>query len=206
MKIKKFDNLWTMGLLLTGGILVLLYLIKLIFPNFIVGVAQMPSIVSIGNYIDTHKWAYYLFYSITSFLIGYFYCCASCRTKKLKPVHLIVVFVQIIINFIVEAILFEYYIYINIITMLMCPLVICFIEKHTDIKYFYSTIVCFIIHNFAQILSLEIRDIVSIIQMPNSATYFIILIDMYIWQILLYNFYNYKEKNLWNHLHLFTVI
>jgi hypothetical protein len=33
-----------------------------------------------------------------------------------------------------------------------------------------------------------------------------LLIDTYIWQVLLYNFYNYKEKRIWNHLCLFTVM
>ena len=78
--------------------------------------------------------------------------------------------------------------------MIICPVIICFMEKLVDIKYFYSTTVCFTIHILAQILSLEIRDIGVIITSMNSATYFILLIDMYIWQVLLYNFYNYKER------------
>jgi hypothetical protein len=185
-----------MGLLLTGGILVLLYLIKLIFPNFIVGVAQLPSIVAIGTFIDTHLWAYYLFYSITSFISGYFYCCASCRLKKLPLKYNLVILGQIVINFLCEAFFFEYYIYTNMITMLLCPLIVCYMEKVTSAKYFYSTIICFTIHNLAQIISLEIRDIGVIVTSLNSATFFILLIDTYIWQVLLYNFYNYKEKRI----------
>lgn len=193
MKIKRFDNLWTMGLILCCGVLVFLYLVKLIFPEFVVGVAELPSIVSIGNYIDTHKWAYYVFYTITSFISGYFYCCASCRIKKFKLKHVFVVLSHILINFLIEAFLFEYYVFVNTLTTLLCPLIICYMEKFTSIKYFYSTIICFTIHTLSQVLSLEIRDIGAIVTSANSATYFILLIDLYFWQILLYNYYNFKE-------------
>jgi hypothetical protein len=84
MKVKKFKNLWTMGLILFGAILIALYVAKIFFPEFIVGIAEIESVVKFGEYVDTHLWAYYLFTSITSFVIAYFYCCACCRRKYLE--------------------------------------------------------------------------------------------------------------------------
>lgn len=40
MKIKRFDNIWIMGLILSGTILVVLYVVKLLFPSFIIETAQ----------------------------------------------------------------------------------------------------------------------------------------------------------------------
>ena len=40
MKIKKFDNIWIMGLILCGAILVFLYMLKIFFPSFVVETAQ----------------------------------------------------------------------------------------------------------------------------------------------------------------------
>ena len=134
-----------------------------------------------------------LFTFATSFLVGYFYCGASCRIKKLKNIHLCIITAQIILIMIFQKFIPQYYIYINSILMLVCPMLICYIEKQNNIKSFYSTIICFSIYIIAQILSLEIRGIGNLVQQINSATYFILLIDMYIWQILLYNYYNYKE-------------
>ena len=52
MKVKRFNNLWAMGLILCGVLLVAFYLAKIFFPEFIVGVAEIPAIVNFGNLID----------------------------------------------------------------------------------------------------------------------------------------------------------
>lgn len=40
MKIKRFENVWIMGLILSGAILLFLYILKLIFPSFVIETAQ----------------------------------------------------------------------------------------------------------------------------------------------------------------------
>lgn len=84
MKIKRFENVWIMGLILSGAILLFLYIIKLIFPSFVIETAQNEQICKIGRYIDTHKWAWYLASSILSFTLYYLSCCACCRKKRLS--------------------------------------------------------------------------------------------------------------------------
>ena len=71
MKVKRFNNLWAMGLILFGAILVAFYLAKIFFPEFIIAIAEIPSIVNIGNYIDSHLWLYYL---VNGNLMDTFYC------------------------------------------------------------------------------------------------------------------------------------
>lgn len=194
MKIKKFNNLWTMGLIIFGALLAGLYALKLICPSFVVGVAEMPSIVKFGNFVDSHWWSYYLFYTVTSYFIGYFYLCACCRIKYLSRKDNIVLMAEIVFYYIIEKFLPNFAFSANILLMLMMPCVCIFIKKYNDIKYLYSTITVFVVHSIAQILSLSIRDIQSLINTSNGATYTILLIDMNIWLILLYNYYNYKEN------------
>ena len=73
-----------MGLLLCGIILVALYFTKLLFPKFIVGIAEIPSIVEIGNFIDSHKWLYCIVNGIISFFTMYLFTCACCKIKFLS--------------------------------------------------------------------------------------------------------------------------
>ena len=54
MKVKRFNNLWAMGLILFGVILVAFYVAKIFFPEFIVGVAEIPEIVKFGTLIDSN--------------------------------------------------------------------------------------------------------------------------------------------------------
>lgn len=53
MKIKRFDNIWIMGLILSGTILVVLYVVKLLSPSFIIETAQNEKICLIGNSLIT---------------------------------------------------------------------------------------------------------------------------------------------------------
>lgn len=193
MKIKKFNNLWTMGLIIFGAILIVLYLAKLIFPEFVISLAEIEPIVRFGNFVDTHEWAYYLFSFCVSFIAGYFYCSACCRKKKLSLVDISLISLMIIILFVVERFLPEYYLGINMILMIGLPALLCFIDKRKDIRYMYSTAITFAIHYLAQFVSLQIRNMSAMITFANSATFTILVIDVYIWTILLRNYFNYME-------------
>lgn len=184
-----------MGVIIFGVILLALYVLKIVCPEFVIGVAEIPAIVRFGNYVNSHLWAYYLFTTIVSFTIGYFYCCACCRKRKLRLVDACIVLAQVLLMAVVQRFLPDYYLCLSIITMLLCPTIICLIDKRSEIKYLYSTIFTFSIHSLAQVVSLSIRDISLKITFPNVATLNILLIDLFIWMLLLYNFYNYKENN-----------
>lgn len=184
-----------MGLLLFGIILVACYITKIFFPKFIIGVAEIPSIVSFGNYVDNHKWAYYLFSAATSFITLYLYVCAVCRTKKLNFIECNVVLFFILIYIFVQEFLPSQTFTYNISLYFILPFIVCKKRKVQDYKIFYSSCTCFLITAFAQSLSLEIRNISTLISYPNTATYFVLLIDLYIWNMLLYLYYNYKGEN-----------
>ena len=83
IKIKRFNNLWTMGLILCGILLIVFYISKIFFPEWIIGVAETPEIVKFGEFVDSHWWALHLFNSLCAFIGWYAYCCACCRTNYL---------------------------------------------------------------------------------------------------------------------------
>lgn len=195
MKVKRFNNLWAMGLILCGVLLVAFYVAKIFFPEFIVGVAEIPSIIKFGDYVDNHKWAYYLFNLTIAILVYYFYCCACCRKKKLTYIELGIIIITNIVLFLIQEFIPEHYIYFNCVSLIFLPTIFCFINKKQEIKYMYSTLLCFSFQMIAPSLTLTIRDLYSLVSYPNSATFIILVIDVYIWLITLYNYYNYKEEN-----------
>lgn len=194
MKVKRFNNLWTMGLILFGVLLIVFYIAKIFFPKFIVGVAEVPSIVKFGTYVDSHLWSLYLFNGITSFATMYLFGCACCRVTKLKLVECLFLIALFIVSCLVERFLPTQFFTFNVCGYFIFVLFILLYRKIDNYKVLYSTIICYLITAFAQSLSLEIRDISTLISYPNPATFFILIIDGTIWDILLYLFFNYKGE------------
>lgn len=182
-----------MGLIILIGILVAIYCVKIINPAFIVGVAETESIVKIGTYIDTHKWAYYLSNIIISFVVEYFYCCACCRKIKLKLRDLVVVIISIVISLLAQTFIPQFFSVIDICLLVAMPMIINAMDKNYDASKLYSFGITFIVHNIAQIISLQIRDVALMISQHNFATYIVLLIDAYIWLFVMYNLFNFKK-------------
>jgi hypothetical protein len=183
-----------MGLILFGAILVLFYVAKIFFPEFIVGVAEIPSIVEFGNFVDSNLWAFLIFHASISFLTGYIYCCACCRCKTLSIIETIIVLGFILFGLLLQYIAPKIYSFYNYFVFIIAPFVILAIRKGIKKKTFISTIICFTVDIGTQFLSLFIRDITVLTTCVNSATITILLIDLIIWRLLLYCFYNYQKK------------
>lgn len=185
MKVKRFNNKWIMGLILCGAILIVLYIAKLIFPSFVVETAQNERICNLGRYIDTHKVVWYIVSMILSFTVYYLQCCACARKKRLSLKENLYIVIGVIILYLSKLILPDYFTTLNYILMIALPCVM-------KAKLFPTTIV-FSSINILQIFTLEIRSIKTMITDYNFATLFILLIDVYIFQVLLYFGFNYKK-------------
>ena len=195
MKIKKFENKWTMGMLIWSAILFVFYLLVFINPQFVISIAEIPAIVNFGNFIDSHIGSYYFFTFITSFISIYFYCCACCRITKLNVKESLLVVTDILIMFAVKKLIPEYYSNIGMTLMVIVPTLICLIEKTKDSKCIYSITTCFSIHYLSQIAMVKIRNIPAMITYPNSATFTLLLIDGFIWLMILYCYFNNRKEN-----------
>lgn len=193
MRVKRFNNLWTMGLILFGVILVAFYIAKIFFPEFIVGVAEIPSIVKLGNYVDSHKWASILFHFVVGTIGGYIYCCACCRVKILTLRQTLVFVAFSITSQLLQRFQPKIYTPYTYVILVLVPFVLSRLEKNIRYELFVSTSCCFSIDIMSQALSLVIRDVFTMTTAINSATLTILLIDTWIWRILLYLFFNNKN-------------
>lgn len=194
MKIKRFKNLWTMGLIIFGALLVGFYVLKIVCPQFIVGVAETPSIVRIGNFIDRNKVCFYIFHFIIGFFSTYIYSCACCRVKKLSIEQVIILLSFLILSMIFQEFLQEIYAPYNYVSLVIMPFLMSYRSGNASSRTFSSTSICFSVDIMAQSLSLQIRNIVFMTTCVNSATMFVLLIDGMIWKMLLYLYYNQKGE------------
>lgn len=183
-----------MGFILFGAILVLFYIAKIFFPEFIVGVAELPAIVKFGNYVDTHLWAYYICEISTSFIGSYILCSACCRKAKLNWKSCVAILVVIAILKCTYRFAPNQYIATNYALFGFIPFIVCLLEKELSKETFISTSICTVIDILAQVISIFIRDVVIMAMYLNWATFTILLIDTWIWRILLYLFFNNKSK------------
>ena len=193
MKIKKFDNIWTMGLILFFALLILFYVAKIIFPQFIVGVAEVPRIVTFGEWVDSHRWSYHLFELVWGILFYPLYICACCRMARLglKDMGVMVLFLLFLVG--ISVFFPEYYFGVTTSCLVLCPFVICCMNGRLCKETFISLVFCFFVDNFSQILSMRIRDLTVMTTAVNTATFAILTIDVVIWRALLYCYFN-KNK------------
>lgn len=165
--------------------LVALYALKIFFPEQFVMVIENEQFIKIGNYIDTHKWAYYIFGICTSFLTYWFYLCACCRKWKLNWKELIAVFLTIGCNIGLSFVDAQISSVFSLLSMLILPVVF-----KGDLKY---TIIVFCTHYLAQALTLSIRNLPLFVQYMNILIATMLTFEMYIWLILFYVYANYKK-------------
>lgn len=166
MKVKRFDNVWIMGLVLCGAILISLYVLKIFFPSFVVETAQNEKICLIGKYIDTHKWAWYLASFVLSFITYYLTCCACCRKTRLNIIELSEIAITIGLGYVVKRFLGAYYTALNYISMIALSCIM-----KAELK---PTAIVFSSVNLVQVFTLEIRNIKTMIADYNFATLLII--------------------------------
>lgn len=173
-------------LILTISFLVSFYVLKIFFPQEFVMAVENEHLIIIGNYIDTHKWSYYLFGIFTSFITYWLYCCAVCRKLFLNlkecVIILIVIGLSIALSFYDVSLSSE----LSIIAMLLLPLIF-----KGDMHYMPIVMT---VNNLSQLLTLKIRNLPIYLTTINSLNIFILSIDMFFWLILLYIIGNYKIK------------
>lgn len=186
MKIKRFNNLWLMGLILSATILGGVYLLKIFFPHFVIEVAQIDSITRIGHYIDTHKWAWYVASFALSFFVCYYTFCACCKKKRLTLKETIITIGAILLLYAIREVLPTHYTPLNYCIMILLPMLF-----KADFK---ATTICFVASTYLQALSLEIRGLSKMIINYNYATFLILCIDVYIMIWLLYCYFNFEKE------------
>lgn len=185
MKVKKFNNLWLMGLIICAGLLVVIYFIKLLFPNFVIEISHIDSIVKFGVFIDSHIWLSYIVNGILSYIICYLICCACCGKKFLSWKEDLIILTTIVVVYLSREFMPKQYTVINLCSTLILPLI--FKGK------FFNTVIVFTCTNLLQTITLEIRNLSTMVFSFNFATMIILMVDYYVVLALLYLIFNYKK-------------
>ena len=179
-------KVWTTALILVIVFLTLQYIAKAFFPEQFVMVIENQRLLNIGNFIDNHKWSYYLFGIITSFLTYWLYLCACCHKKYLKW-HECLIILSIIGGSIGLSILNpEMCALYSLVSMLLLPILF-----KGNCK---SALIVFSTHYTAQWLTLKIRNFPMYMTNINSISLFLTNLECIGWLLLFYILFNYKKK------------
>lgn len=164
-----------------------LYVLKIFMPEQFVLSVENEIIITIGTYIDNNAWAYYLFGILTSFITYWLYLCAVCRRWHLKWYEILTVLV--VIGGSIGLSLWDTNVYssYSVITFIVLPLLF-----KSDLK---TVAVVFSIHSLSQTMSLTIRNLPMYITTYTSLNIFLLSIDMYLWLLLFYIYFNYKKES-----------
>ena len=170
---------------LSLGILICVYVAKLFFPTWVIGVATAPNIVMVGQYIDDNLWANILWSCAISFVVWYLYLCACLKKWHLNWKHILAVLGAISIFTICEHFYPILCLPIDLTLLIVIPTV--FNAKMKDVGLIFP------IHILNQFLTLQIRGIGIGFEHVNPTVLSILVIDVFIWLTLLYLFQNYKS-------------
>lgn len=195
MKVKRFKNLWTMGLILMGAILVLFYIAKIFFTSIIIEIAEIPAFVKLGNFVQSNKWYLHIFNFITGYFHGYILYCACLRKPFLSWKGNIVLLCSLVVLRVISEFYPLQYSIFNCAFMVIMPFLVCLWEKNLSNKIFISTVACLGIDLAFEFFSAVVRNLTIITTQPNAVTFLVLLIDLFIWRILLYLFFNNKNTS-----------
>ena len=173
-------------LTLSIGLLAGMYILKIFFPQEFLFVIENERIIAVGEYIDGHAWLYYICCGITAFITYWLYCCACAGKKALTVKENICVLVAVILSRAVNFFDVNIATHISTSAFFILPLILKFNMK--------SGAIIFMIHGFAQILSLSIRSLPMYLTNVNFITTLFIGLESYFWLILFYIIYNYKKQ------------
>lgn len=175
-------------LVLTISFLMGLYVLKIFFPQEFVMIIENEQLIKIGNFIDTHKWAYYLTSTITAFITYWLYICACCNKKYLKWWECLIVLCVIGVSFLINEYSPDIAMYYAFTIMIILPAMLK--------GKLFNTAIVYTTHIFAQYLSLSIRSLPLLLTNVNFAILFLLGIESYLWLVLFYMIFNYNKKEI----------
>lgn len=163
-----------------------LYIGKLLYPENFIFILENPRLIAIGNYIDTHRWAYYFASFGFCFATYWLFVCAACRKKYLVKKELRIATIVIIISYLLSEIAPSMSSYIDIV----CMLLLCVGFKATIKDYAFV----FSVDIFASILLILTRGVFVYVASTNFMLGAMAALESYLWLIALYLIQNYFKK------------
>lgn len=166
--------------------IVAFYVVKFIFPDFLLLQITDTNVLNFGNFIESGIVYKYIYYMVSTFLTFYLFICASRGSFKLNWKELIYLLIATALCKAVNELIPELYVH----TSTSCMFLLAFLCKG---KLSYSAIT-FTIHGFLSQFLFSIRGFETIISKINIASGFILSIECYSWMLILSLLFYLKEK------------
>lgn len=183
MNIKIAKTLLTLSIIYIVGF----YIIKFIFPDFLLLQITDPSILHFGEVIQSNGIFTEIYYSASTFLTFYLFKCASSGSFKLNWKELLLIVLSVVANELVAIFMPDLLVHTSTSLMFLIAL-LCKGKK----QYFIPT---FIIHGYLSQFLFSIRGFETIIMNTNIATSFMLSIECYAWLLMLSLVFYLKEKS-----------
>lgn len=170
------------------------YVLKCFFPAEFILMIETPGLVAAGNFIDNHVWLTCIMGIGIGILFDYFYFGAVCQQVKLNwKLFIIIVLYNIAYTLFVnlaplEIVMNTSNILIIVANIYMILLPVMFTKQLLPLSVTYS------INSVAQLLTLSIRDIGLLMLNMNSLTVLCMSFECYLWMLLCFMLFNYKQK------------
>ena len=162
------------------------YVLKFIFPEYLLLTITDPNVLTFGKFIESNIVAHHIYCGITTFTTYYLFVSASKASFKINLKDLICIFVGVIISSFVTHYLPEYIVHTSTSIMFILAL-LC----NGKLKY---AVPSFVLHGYLSQFLFSIRGFETIIFNINTASGTILMIEGWVWLILLGLIFYLKEK------------
>ena len=165
------------------------YILKFFFPELLLQTITSPTILKLGEFINSWIAYEYIIGVLCSFITLYLFSCASSGSFKLNKISLIVICICTLLITLVLDFLPELYTHTTIVLMFVCAL-----SKKGNLLY---TTISFAIHGYLSQFLTSIRGFETIIvQVSKIGTLsgLIISLEGYVWLVLLSLIFYFKEN------------
>lgn len=163
-------------IILNAIYIVAFYIIKFIFPEFLLLQVTDPNVLKLGAFIESSPITLELYYFLSTYLTFYLFTCASTGKFKRKWYELLIIAVFVIINNLVT----DYAVDLAIHTSTSLMFLLALISKG-NIKYCVPT---FIVYGYLSQFLFSIRGFETIIAKINIASGFVLSLECYVWLFL----------------------
>lgn len=161
------------------------YVIKFIFPEFLLDQLTDPNVLALGNFLNSHTILLLGVGMLTTFLTFYLFVCASRGKFKLKLKEFIYIIAGVILSFVVTILAPNLMTHTSTSIMLLLAL-LCNGKK----EYFIPT---FIIHGYLSQFLSAIKGYETIITEINAVSGFMLGIEGWLWLFIFSLVFYLKE-------------
>lgn len=162
------------------------YILKFIFPEYLLLVVTNPTILSFGEFINSWKGYEYILTTITTLITFYLFSCASTGKFKRSVLEFVVIVLSALINKVVILFLPE----LSVHTSTSLMFLIAFVCKG-KIQY---TAPAFIVYGYISQFILSIRGFETVMQYMTPVSGVIIGLECWVILLIFSYIHNIKEN------------